>query len=96
MTFAELRREYDADVIGVGIWALTCDLAATVARRYPADVYNRGENWSKDSFIELAQDVVTDRLLGERQLDYLFDTATEHVPFSVELRWRPLVVQAAT
>jgi len=56
---------------------ITRDLSASVARRYPPAVYNNGEDWNQSSFEELAQDVIVDRLLGERQLEYLFDTARD-------------------
>lgn len=77
MTLDDLRREYEADVIGPQLWTLTCDLARPVARRYPPAVYNSGENWTDGSIEELAQDVVAERLLGEHQLEYLFDTAQD-------------------
>jgi hypothetical protein len=40
-------------------------------------VYNGGEPWGDPAFEELAQDVVADCLLGEGQLQYLFDVVDD-------------------
>lgn len=76
MTLQELRAEYQSVGIGAKIWAFILNTAGAVARRYPPGVYNYGESWSDDSVQDLAQQVVLDRLLGEAQLEYLFDQAT--------------------
>ena len=85
MTLHELRGEYQSVRIGPRIWALVLEMTGIVARRYPPRVYNHGEPWSYESVQDLAQQVVLDRLLGEAQLDYLFDQAT-----SIE-SWRRLL-----
>ena len=85
MTLQELRLEYQSVGIGPGIWGLVLGITGAVARRYPSGVYNYGESWSDDSVQDLAQQVVLDRLVGEAQLEYLFDQAT-----SIE-SWRRLL-----
>jgi len=75
MTLAELRVEYQSVRIGPRIWALVLEMTGAVARRYPPRVYNDGEPWSDESVQDLAQQVVADRLLGEAQLEYVFDQA---------------------
>ena len=73
MTLRELRAEYDSVKIGPRIWDLVLELTRVVSRRYPTDVYNNGEPWSDENVADLAQEVVLERLLGEAQLQYLFD-----------------------
>ena len=85
MTLQALRAEYQSVGIGPRIWRLVPELTRAVARRYPPSVYNYGESWSDDSVQDLAQQVVLDRLLGEAQLEYLFDQAK-----SIE-SWRRLL-----
>lgn len=85
MTLPDLRAEYQSVRIGPRIWALILQMAGAVARRYPPRVYNHGEPWSEESVQDLAQQVVLDRLLGEAQLEYLFDQAS-----SIE-SWRSLL-----
>ncbi|MCY4495127.1 MAG: hypothetical protein OXB92_14875 [Acidimicrobiaceae bacterium] len=77
MTLRELRAEYDSAKIGPKIWGLVLESARAVSRRYPTDVYNNAEPWSDDSVADLAQEVVLERLLGEAQLQYLFNQATD-------------------
>ena len=76
MTLQELRAEYQSVRIGPRIWALVLEMTRSIARRYPPRVYNHGEPWSDENLEDLAQQVVLDRLLGEAQLEYLFDQAT--------------------
>ncbi len=73
MTLDDLRREYELEVIGVRILAEVHRACAVRAPRYPPTVYARAASWTDDSLDDLVQDVVTHRLLGERQIDYLFD-----------------------
>ena len=76
MTLHELKAEYQSVRIGPRIWALVLEMTGAIAWRYPPRVYNHGEPWSDESVQDLAQQVVLDRLLGEAQLEYLFDQAT--------------------
>lgn len=76
-SFADLHREYEAETIGEQIWGLLLEITELVARRYPPDVYNRGEKWGKGSYEDLAQDVAADLLLAEKQIHYVFDIARE-------------------
>ncbi|MDE2822130.1 MAG: hypothetical protein OXK79_01320 [Chloroflexota bacterium] len=85
MTLGELRAEYHSVRIGPRIWALVLEMTGIVAWRYPPRVYNHGEPWTDESVQDLAQQVVLDRLLGEAQLEYLFDQATSLVS------WRRLL-----
>ena len=73
----DLRAEYDSAKIGPRIWDLVLELTRAVARRYPTIVYNNGEPWSDENVADLAQEVVLERLLGEAQLQYLFDQAVD-------------------
>ena len=67
----------DSDKIGPRIWDLVLELTRAVSRRYPTIVYNNGEPWSDENVADLAQEVVLERLLGEAQLQYLFDQAVD-------------------
>lgn len=73
-SFSELRREYEAEIIGSLIWDLLLELTKSVARRYPPDIYNGGESW-EGSYENLAQDVAEGSLLAENQIHYIFDIA---------------------
>ena len=75
-SFADLHREYEVETIGGQIWDLLVEITKSVARRYPPDVYNRGEKW-EGSYEDLAQDVAVDLLLAENQIHYIFDIARE-------------------
>ncbi len=77
MSLSDLRAEYDSAKIGPRIWDLVLELTRAVSRRYPTIVYNNGEPWSDENVADLAQEVVLERLLGEAQLQYLFDQATD-------------------
>ncbi len=76
MTFEDLRREYANDRIGEGIYRIVRDLASKIGRRYPESIYNGGMSWDNQSFDDLCQEVVIDQLLGQNQIDYIFDQAT--------------------
>ena len=77
MTLRDLRAEYDSVKIGPRIWDLVLELTRAVSRRYPTTVYNNGAPWSDENVADLAQEVVLERLLGEAQLQYLFDQAVD-------------------
>ena len=74
-SFSELRREYEAEMIGSLIWGLLLELTELIARRYPPDIYNWGESWKAGSYEDLAQDVAEGSLLAENQIHYIFDVA---------------------
>ncbi len=74
-TLDGLRREYEAETISRQIWDLLLEITASVARRYPPNIYNDGEGWNAGSYEELAQDVAVDLLLVENQIHYIFDIA---------------------
>jgi hypothetical protein len=88
VNFTELRNEYLAVGIGEGIYDLVRELASSLCRRYPIYVYNGGLAWSDKTVDDLVQEVVLNHLLGEAQLDFIFDNAT-----SVESVRRLLVSQ---
>ncbi|MCY4370970.1 MAG: hypothetical protein OXF41_16480 [bacterium] len=75
MGLSELRHEYEREVIGPAVFAEIRKACASRAHRYPPTVYARSYSWDAQAIDELAQDVITDRLLGQHQLDYLFDVA---------------------
>ena len=77
MSFDELRRECRRDGIGPLFWELLVAVSGRVARRYPPVTYNNSEEWSEESLRDLAQDVTLQRLLGENQLEYVLDLATD-------------------
>ena len=75
VSFRELVREYEREVIGPAVLGEVRGVCSVRARRYPPLVYARSGVWDEESMEDLVQDVVVDRLLGERQIDYLFDVA---------------------
>lgn len=75
MSFRELVREYERELIGPAVLGEVRGVCSVRARRYPPLVYARSGVWDEESIEDLVQDVVVDRLLGERQIDYLFDVA---------------------
>lgn len=75
MSLSELRREYEQEVIGAAVFAEIHKACASRARRYPPPVYARSQSWDAQAIDDLIQDVIADRLLGQHQLDYLFDVA---------------------
>ena len=87
MSFGALRDEFDSQVIGPGILREVRRACSSQVRRYPPSVYARAPGWSAEVLDDLVQDVITGRLLGERQLVYLFDVARD-----VE-SWRALLVR---
>ena len=74
-SFGDLRREHEAVTIGPLLWALTVELAGIVGRRYRPAAYNRGAAWDDASVEELAQETAVELLVGERQIDYIFNVA---------------------
>ena len=77
MTYQDLLDECKRDGIGSRFWNLLLEVASRVARRYPPEVYNNGEQWSVEAIHDLAQDVALDRLLHENQLEYVLSLATD-------------------
>lgn len=77
MTYRQLRQEHKEHAIGPGLWSLLLEITGRIARRYPVEVYNHGIAWDDDSFEDLALEVALDRLLEERQLEYIFALADE-------------------
>jgi len=77
MSYQDLLDECKRDGIGPRFWNLLLAVARRVARRYPPEVYNNGEQWSVEAIDDLAQDVVLDRLLDENQLEYVLSLATD-------------------
>jgi len=75
MTFEELKEEYEKSGIGEKIYSLLLEMCSLVARKYPKDVYNNRNPWDKDSFMELRQEVVLERLIEEEQIHYIFGRA---------------------
>jgi hypothetical protein len=73
-TLERLRRERDAIGIGPEIHAHVSSLVGRISRSYDPRIYASVGTWS-DGLDDLVQEVVTDRLLGEGQLDYALDVA---------------------
>ena len=68
-----LRKEFEREVIGPAILQEVYRACHARARKYPPSIYGGSHAWDEDAINDLAQDVIVDRLLGENQLDYLFD-----------------------
>lgn len=77
MSYQDLLQECERDGMGPRFWNLLVEVANRVARRYPPEVYNNGEQWSVEAFHDLAQDVALDRLIHENQLEYVLSLATD-------------------
>lgn len=75
MIFSRLRREYEREVIGPGVLREVHRASLVRARKYPPTIYGLSSSWDKEAIEDLVQDVVVERLLGESQIDYLFDVA---------------------
>lgn len=76
MSFQDLVDECQRDGIGTLFWDLLLDVAARIARPYPPEAYNDGQPWSDEAIRDLAQDVALERLIGENQLEYVLELAT--------------------
>jgi len=87
MSLAELRREFEAQVIGPDILSEVRRACSLQARRYPPSIYARASAWGPEELEDLSQDVIVDRLLGQRQIFYLFDVAGDLDS------WRALLVR---
>lgn len=75
MNFPQLRREYEQEVIGPGLLREVHRASQARAQKYPPAIYGLSSSWDKEAIEDLVQDVVVERLLGEFQIDYLFDVA---------------------
>lgn len=77
MSYQDLLEECNRDGIGPRFWDLLVAVASRIARRYPPEVYNNDEQWSVESFHDLALDVALNRLIHENQLEYVLSLATD-------------------
>ena len=88
MTLHEFRRRLASDRNDPIAWAWLLGeltrLTTPVVRRYSTRVYAGGVSWS-DALEDLVAEVVTYLLLGERQLDYILDTASDESHMSALL-----------
>lgn len=75
MNLLQLRREYEKEVIGPDVLEEVRRASRARARKYPPIIYGLSSSWDEEAIDDLVQDVVTHRLLGESQIDYLFDVA---------------------
>ncbi|MEZ0579248.1 hypothetical protein [Nocardioides sp. MH1] len=75
-TWADLRLEYDSDVIGPLWLAEVTGAVHRVAERYPPAVYSETGHWNTEALENLVQDVVVSQLLDEGQIDYIAAVAT--------------------
>ena len=75
MNLSQLRREYEQEVIGPGVLREVHRASQARAQKYPPTIYGLSSSWDKEAIEDLVQDVVAHRLLGEFQIDYLFDVA---------------------
>ena len=87
MNLPTLRREYESQVIGPMILSEIRKACSAEARKYPPTIYARTPVWDSEALDDLVQDVATRRLLGERQLAYLFDVARDMAS------WRALMAR---
>lgn len=86
-SLSALRDEFEADGIGRLILAEIRRACRSQTERYDPNVYARAHRWGVEEIDELCQDVIATRLLGERQLAYMFDVAAEIG------HWRALLVR---
>ena len=75
MRFAELRHEYDTEVVGRLIYGIVLELSGRVCRSYRESVYNNGLRWDEQAVEDLAQEVILKELLDAGQLEYIFNSA---------------------
>ena len=76
MSFTELRKEYDKQLIGAGIYEIVRELCGMIAHKYSETIYNGGLSWDSQSIDDICQEVVLNQLLGQKQIHYIFDNAT--------------------
>src|SRR5687767_130201 len=76
MSWTSLRDEFTELVVGPLILAEVQRAVDFAVRRYDPVIYADAQNWTQGRD-DLVQDVVTTVLLHERQLDYLFETASD-------------------
>jgi len=80
MTLNDLRRERDEVGIGQEILLVVADVSRAVVRSYDPTVYGGEASWGA-GLEDLVQEVVLDRLLRERQLDYALTVASSTEDF---------------
>jgi len=71
VTFAGLRQEYEAELIGERIYARVRDLVSRAMRHRDPAIYGHGSPDRIDAVDEVLQDFVLDVLIRERQIDYI-------------------------
>ncbi|MEX0663325.1 MAG: hypothetical protein WD598_00985 [Acidimicrobiia bacterium] len=77
MSYADIRAECEELQIGPLLWELLVEVCERVSRRYPPDPYNYRELWTEESHRDLALETALERLLAERQLDYVLAIADD-------------------
>lgn len=75
-----LREEYSRERFGKHWLSAVRRVCKTVSRRYPPAVYASTGSWD-DGLEDLVQDVVTNSLLRDGQLEYLMDVAVNGADF---------------
>lgn len=75
MTFEELRREYEAELVGEGLYARITNLADRLLRRRDPRVYAQGAADYRDTLGDVVNEFLLQVLIGERQIDYVMLTA---------------------
>jgi hypothetical protein len=76
VTFAELRQEYQAELIGERIYARVRDLISRAMQRRDPAIYGHGSRDRTDAADEVLQDFVLDVLIRERQIDYIMTVSS--------------------
>ena len=76
MSFSKLQAEFNDSLIGEGIYEIVRELSGMIARKYPESIYNGGLSWDSQSIDDICQEVVLNQLLGQKQIHYIFDSAT--------------------
>jgi hypothetical protein len=74
VTLEELRVEFRNEVIGPKWLETVQEVCRQTTRSYPANIYGGTESWA-DSMDDLVQDVITNALIRDHQLEYLMDEA---------------------
>jgi len=97
LTWQDIRREYDADVIGPLILDEARRSVVSVSRHYDPKVYGHTANWA-DAIDDTVQQLVVDLLIGDGQIDYMMSVSRDMGGFRglMSLQVRRLLARSRT
>ncbi len=70
----QLQKEYETEIVGARLYAEVVRAVRGAIKNYDPKKYGGVADWT-DAWEDVVQGVVTSRLLGERQIDYVMDRA---------------------